>query len=161
MYFTTTKILSCCKWLEIKKKKNKKKKAKFCWFWVHYTKMLTGHLQLTQVFRSSCMVRLDKQKKQGKPYNAKSPATGPSIKQMWVHNLSFKTLSNYQQKPLEKGLKFTVTPNHMPTFDFVSGAEFGLRQVTDAAKVAMARSIVQKFKNRPKFPKATFPMKKI
>ena len=63
-------------------------------------------------------------------------------KQRWVPNFSLKTLSESQVNVLKKGFKFAIAPSQNPTLDFLSGFEFGLRQVEDLAQVMTDRSKV-------------------
>ena len=94
--------------------------------------------------------KLDKlRKKQNKPFR---PSSTTNNKQRWVHSLSSKTLSESQVNVLQKGFKFAIAPSQIPTLDFVSGAEFGLRQVEDLAQVMTARSKVMEILKSAKPP---------
>ena len=56
---------------------------------------------------------------------------------------------------LQTGFKFAIAPSQIPTLDFVSGIEFGLRQVEDGAQVITARSKVTEILNSDQPPKST------
>ena len=71
-----------------------------------------------------------------------------------MHNLSSKTLSESQVNLLQKGFKFAIAPSQISTLDFVSGVEFGLRQVEDLAQVMTARSKVTEILKSAKPPKS-------
>ena len=55
---------------------------------------------------------------------------------------------------LQKGFKFAIAPSQIPTLDFVSGVDFGLRQVEDLAQVMTARSKVTEILKSAKPPKS-------
>ena len=71
-----------------------------------------------------------------------------------MHSLSLNTVSESQINVLQKGFKFAIAPFQIPTLDFVSGVEFGLRQVEDVAQVVIARSKVTEFLRSAKPPKS-------
>ena len=77
-----------------------------------------------------------------------------NLKKRWVRNLSSKTLSESQVNVLQKGFKFATAPSQIPTLDFVSEVEFGLRQVEDLAQVMTARSKVTEILKSAKPPKS-------
>ena len=71
-----------------------------------------------------------------------------------MHTLSSKTLSESQVNVLQRGFQFAIAPSQIPTLDFVSGVEFGLRQVEGLAQVMTARSKVTKILKSAKPPKS-------
>ena len=118
---------------------------------------LTDHLKQSEIRTRNVtstrhQEKLDKlRKKQNKPFR---PSSTTNNKQRWVHNLSSKTLSESQANVLQKGFKFAIAPSQIPTLDFVSGVEFGLRQVEDLAQVMTARSKVTEILKSAKPPKS-------
>ena len=87
--------------------------------------------------------------------NDKRSTTATSnIKQNWVHDLSNRTFSNPEHKVLGKGFKFAITPHKVPILDLVTGVEFGLRQVRDAAQVMTVRSKVSEILKSAKVPES-------
>ena len=100
-------------------------------------------------------MKLDKlRKKHNKPSTGRSTTANSNIKQNWVHNLSNRTLSNPEHQVLGKGFKFAITPHKVPILDLVTGVEFGLRQVRDAAQVMTVRSKVSEILKSAKVPES-------
>ena len=118
---------------------------------------LTDHLKQSEIRTKHAtstrhQEKLDKlRKKQSKPFR---PSSTTNNKQRWVHNLSSKTFSESQVNVLQKGFKFAIAPSQIPTLDFVSGVEFGLRQVEDLSRVMTARSKVTEILKSAKSPKS-------
>ena len=96
-------------------------------------------------------MKLEKLRKKNKSFGSSSTIDN---KQRRVHSLSLKTLSESQINVLQKGFKFAIAPFQIPTLDFVSGVEFGLRQVEDVAQVVIARSKVTEILKTAKPPKS-------
>ena len=121
------------------------------------TLSLTDHLKQSEIRTKNVastrhQVKLDKlRKKQNKPF---CPFSTTNNKQRWVHNLSSKTFSESQANVLQKGFKFAIAQSQIPTLDFVSEVEFGLRQVEDLAQVMIARSKLTEILKSAKPPKS-------
>ena len=79
----------------------------------------------------------------------------PSPTQNWVRNYSSQPLTQSQIAVLQKGSKFAVAPNKIPTLAFVCGVEQGLHQVKHEKKALInyTRAQVVKILKEAKPPK--------
>ena len=75
-------------------------------------------------------------------------------KSRWVLNLSKHTLSDNEQRALERGLNFADCPSKIPTDRFVAGVETALRRCKYDQKVEHARSAVASILRKARPPKA-------
>ena len=58
----------------------------------------------------------------------------------WVTNLSNYNLTEHEQKVLEKGLNFAVTPKHIPRREFIAGVEAALRRCRNIGEETTERT---------------------
>ena len=75
------------------------------------------------------------------------------MKDKWVLNLSSKELSELERRGLEKGLKFAIAPNKIPTAEIIASVEEGIFRLDDDQKHlvrAEVSSILRRAKPPPK-----------
>ena len=93
-------------------------------------------------------------KKLRKLLNKSRPdSSGSSLKDKWVLNLSSKELSELERRGLEKGLKFAIAPNKIPTAEIIASVEEGIFRLDDDQKHlvrAEVSSILRRAKPPPK-----------
>ena len=92
-------------------------------------------------------------KKLHKLLNKSRPdSSGSSLKDKWVLNVSTKELSELEQRGLEKGLKFAIAPNKIPTAEIIASVEGIFRLDDDQKHLVRAEvsSILQRAKPPPK-----------
>ena len=80
-------------------------------------------------------------------------SSGSSLKDKWVLNLSSKELSELERRGLEKGLKFAIAPNKIPTAEIIASVEEGIFRLDDDQKHlvrAEVSSILRRAKPPPK-----------
>ena len=76
-----------------------------------------------------------------------------SQKSLWVKNLSqTKQLSSSQQKVLEKGLNFAITPKRIPVLDIVASIGKGFKNVRNQSAVELARNKITQILSNSKLP---------
>ena len=74
-------------------------------------------------------------------------------KSLWVKNLSkTKQLSSSEQKVLEKGLNFAITPKRIPVLDIVASVEKGFKNVRNQSVVELARSKITHVLSNSRLP---------
>ena len=87
-----------------------------------------------------------------KPMLAKSNNSA-SQKSLWVKNLSkTKQLSSSEQKVLEKGLNFAITPKRIPVLDIVASVKKGFKNVRNQSAVELARSKITQVLSNSRLP---------
>jgi hypothetical protein len=67
-----------------------------------------------------------------------------TIKDRWVINKSSRQLSEHEHKLLQRGLKFAVTPNKLPVFEFITTTEEACAYIRDPKTAESLRGEIVK-----------------